>query len=49
MLGGIIKFTAKSTKWVCLQGCGDYIVNREAGHWTLEGVRMALTPASDEQ
>jgi len=49
MLGGIIEFTAEGSGWVYLRGRGDYIVNGELGHWTLEGVRLALTPRSDEQ
>jgi hypothetical protein len=43
MLGGIIEFTAKGTGWVFLKGRGSYIINGEPGHWTLEGVRLALS------
>lgn len=49
MLGGIIEFIAEGTGWVYLRGRGDYIVNGEFGHWTLEGVRLALAPRSDAE
>ena len=49
MLGGIIEFTAKGTGWGDFRGRGNYVVNGEAGHWTLEGVRLALTPRSDAE
>ena len=45
----LTKAAAKSTGWVYQRGRGNYIENGEAGHWTLEGVQMALTPRSDEQ
>jgi hypothetical protein len=49
MLGGIIEFTAEGTGWLYLRGRGEYIVNGEFGHWTLEGVRLALTPRIDAE
>jgi hypothetical protein len=49
MLGGIIEFTAEATGWVYLKGRGDYIINGEPGHWTLEGVRLALASRTDAE